>query len=94
MAYVFRLYIAGNNSNSINAIENVKKICAEILTEKFEIKVVDISKHPELALEDDIIATPTCVKVEPLPKQRIFGDFADKGMIGLFTEVFKSHLIA
>ena len=78
MHYLLKLYINGNTPNSVRALDNLKKICQEDLHTQYKIKVIDITKAPELAEEDKIIATPTLVKALPSPLRKIIGDLSDK----------------
>ena len=43
--------------------------------------IIDVSKDPEEAEKEGIIATPTLIKKYPLPHQRIIGDLSDKEML-------------
>jgi hypothetical protein len=60
--YVLRLYITGTTSQSTRAILNIRKICEKHLEGRYELKVVDISQHPSLAIGEQIIAAPTLIK--------------------------------
>ena len=65
--YILRLYITGSTSRSALAISNLKKICEEYLEGQYELQVIDLFKHPSLAKDEQIIATPTLIKKLPLP---------------------------
>jgi len=71
-----RLYIAGQTPNSIAAIVNLKKICAEKLRGKYRIEVVDLLEKPQLAKGDQIIAIPTLVRKLPQPVKKIIGNLS------------------
>jgi circadian clock protein KaiB len=83
--YVLRLYVAGINSISLRAIENLKKICEENLEGRYELEVIDIYQQPVLARGDQIIAVPTLIKQLPLPLRRFIGDLSqtEKILVGL-----------
>ena len=83
--YVLRLYIAGNNPRSQTAVENVKKICEEYLTGKYELEVVDIYQDQTKNPVDLVLAAPTLVKKLPLPLRKVIGDMTrkDKVLVGL-----------
>jgi circadian clock protein KaiB len=76
--YVLKLYVTGMTTRSINAVENIKQIVEEKLPGCYELEVIDIYQHPELAKNEHIIATPTLIKKFPLPMQNIIGDMSDK----------------
>jgi circadian clock protein KaiB len=83
--YVLRLYVTGTTPHSARAIVNIRKICEEHLHGRYELEVVDISKHPALAEGEQIIAAPTLVKELPLPLRRFIGDMSqtDRILVGL-----------
>ena len=84
-AYVLRLYVTGQTPRSILAIDNMRKICAEHLSERYTLEVIDIYQHPEACQEQQIIAAPTLIKVLPHPLRRIIGDLSntEKVLVGL-----------
>ena len=71
--YKFRLYIAGDAPNSAQAQDNLMMLCETYLPDKYEIEVVDVFKVPMLALKDNVLMTPTLLKLSPLPVRRIVG---------------------
>ena len=84
-AWNLRLYIAGRTPKSITAFENLKKICEEHLKGRYNIEVVDLVKHPQLAAGDQILAIPTLVRKLPQPLRKIVGDLRDteRALVGL-----------
>jgi circadian clock protein KaiB len=72
-----RLYVAGNAPNSIRAIENARAICAVHFPATHELEIVDLLEHPQRALADRIIVTPTLIRLSPLPAQRVIGNLSD-----------------
>lgn len=83
--YLLKLYVTGKTARSEAAIANLRKICEELLDGLYEIEVIDVLEHPELAEEEKILATPTVVRKLPEPVRRLIGDLsnADKVMLGL-----------
>jgi circadian clock protein KaiB len=73
-----RLYIAGSAPNSVRAVANARAICAEYFPSAHEMEIVDLLDYPLRALADEIIVTPTLLKLLPLPVQRVVGDLSDK----------------
>jgi circadian clock protein KaiB len=49
------------------------------------LKVIDIYQQPELARDNQIVATPTLVKEFPRPMRRFIGNLSNP--IGLFDEL-------
>jgi circadian clock protein KaiB len=80
-----RLYVAGETSKSIRAIDNLKRICAEHLEGRYAIEVIDLLEHPQLGAGDQILALPTLVRRLPEPIKKIIGDLSneDKVLVGL-----------
>jgi len=71
-----RLYVAGQSPRSSAAITNLRKICNEYLAGRYEVEIVDLVRHPELAKADQIVAIPTLVKKLPVPVRHIIGDLS------------------
>jgi circadian clock protein KaiB len=71
--YVLRLYVAGRSANSALALRNLTRFCELWLRGRYELRVIDVLKEPEAAAADGIVATPTLVKHEPAPPERVFG---------------------
>ncbi len=61
---------------SVKALANLTRICHEQLEDKCHMTVIDIEKSPQLAKENEIVATPTLVRAFPLPMQRVIGDLS------------------
>ena len=80
-----RLYVAGQSAKSQAALENLKKLCEENLPGQYQIEVVDLLVHPELAKSDQIIAIPTLVRKLPDPIRKVIGDLShkDRTLVGL-----------
>jgi circadian clock protein KaiB len=72
-----RLYVAGNAPNSLSAIANAKAICEGHPGLPYELEIVDLLKHPQRALSDRIIVTPTLLRLRPLPAGRVVGNLSD-----------------
>ena len=75
--YLLRLYVAGATPKSTQAIMNLKKICEEYLSGRYDLQVIDIYQQPVLAKGEQIIAVPTLIKKLPLPLRRFIGNMAD-----------------
>ena len=83
--YLLRLFVSGFTSRSQRAIANLTAICEDHIAGRYRIEVIDLHQSPSLAQDEQIIATPTLLKVRPLPPQRVIGDLsqADKVLHGL-----------
>lgn len=67
----FRLYIAGDTQNSVQARGNLSGICRDHLPGRHEIEIVDVLKEPKRALADGIFMTPTLIKLGPAPTKLV-----------------------
>ncbi len=85
LPYVLTLYVTGLTPASSRAIHNLKEICERHLAGRYQLEVVDIYQHPQLASGEQILAAPTLIKELPLPMRRIIGDLSntDRVLIGL-----------
>jgi circadian clock protein KaiB len=79
--YLLKLYVAGLNRMSSQAIKNIREICEEYLKGRYELAIVDIYQQPTLARGEQIIAAPTLIKKLPLPLKRLIGSMADKDKV-------------
>ena len=77
-AYSFRLYVTGETTLSREAEANLRALCKNRLVSNYEIEVVDVVERPDVAEEDQIIATPTVVRLAPPPSLRVIGDLSDQ----------------
>ena len=74
--YLLRLYVTGVTPASAKAIERVRSICEERLRGRYDLEVIDIYQLPALARDQQIVATPTLIKVLPAPLRRFIGDLS------------------
>jgi circadian clock protein KaiB len=79
--YVLRLYVTGMTPRSMEAFTRIKSICEEHLRGAYELEVIDIYQHPQLAKDEQIIAVPTLVKELPAPLRRFIGNLADEDRV-------------
>jgi circadian clock protein KaiB len=84
-----RLYITGQSPNSARALANLQALCQECFGEgQYELEVVDILLEPLRAVDDQIIVTPTLVKL-PLPSVQIVGDLSERDKVMLVLKIFR-----
>jgi circadian clock protein KaiB len=85
--YRLRLYVTGRTSNAQRALDNLRRICESELEGRYEIEVIDVLEHPQLAENEKILATPTLVKKLPEPVRKIIGDLSDRERVLLGLDV-------
>jgi circadian clock protein KaiB len=83
--YVLRLYVSGVSPKSVRAITNLKQICEEHLSGRYDLEVIDVYQQPALAAGEQIIAVPTLIKKLPAPLRRMIGDMtnAERVLFGM-----------
>jgi circadian clock protein KaiB len=79
--FELRLYIAGQTAKSLAAITNLRRICETYLTGQYRIEVIDLTKTPQLAAGDQILAVPTLVRRLPEPIKKIIGDLSNEARV-------------
>jgi circadian clock protein KaiB len=79
--YKIRLYVVGNTERSKKAIHDLSVLLEEDFKGEYSLEVINILEKPELAEEDQILATPTVVKLLPIPIRKVIGDLSDGGKI-------------
>lgn len=74
---ILQLYVSGMSPKSMQAIENITKICEEFLNDFYELEIIDLYKYPAKASEYNIIFSPCLIKRSPLPMKILVGIFSD-----------------
>jgi circadian clock protein KaiB len=75
--YILRLFVAGMGPKSVQAIDNIKRICEEYMPGKYQLEVIDIYQYPIFAKDGQIVAAPTLIKELPPPLRKLIGSMAD-----------------
>ena len=90
--YLLRLYVSRSTPKSKLAVVNIKRMCEEHLKGRYNLEVIDINDHAQLARDEQIVAVPTLIKRLPAPLQRLVGDMSDldKVLFGLDLKVRSS----
>ena len=84
--------MVGNNRKSQLAFDNLKEICYKYLAGKCHIEVIDLTKNPSLARENQIIAIPTLMR-KNYPGKRIVGDLSNQERVLEFLDLRISDLM-
>jgi circadian clock protein KaiB len=77
----FRLFIAGDTLNSVQALRNLTNLCIAHLPERHHIEVVDVFAEPTRALAEGILMTPAVVKLSPQPLRKIIGTLSNAQIV-------------
>ena len=81
LSYRFRLYVAGDGMNSVQAAANLAALCRTHLADRSVIEIVDVFKEPMRALEDGVFRTPTLLKLGPAPARKIVGTLSQTHIV-------------
>jgi circadian clock protein KaiB len=79
--FVFKLFVMGQSPRSQRAVANLRRLCDVELVDGYELDVIDVLERPQEAEDARILATPTLVKVLPLPARRVIGDLSDADQV-------------
>jgi circadian clock protein KaiB len=87
--YLLKLFITGQSPRSERAIANLRRICDEELKGQYEVVIIDTLERPQLAEEENVLATPMLIKQLPPPLRRIIGDLSDteQVLLGLDLQI-------
>lgn len=73
----YRLYVSMASPISLRAIANARRILQEAYPGTHLLTVLNIAEHVESARADQIIVSPTLLRLAPLPQRRFIGDLSD-----------------
>ncbi len=79
------MFVAGATERSRAAVLRVRQLCAVELAGGCQLEVIDIYQQPQMAHDNQIVATPTLLKEFPRPERRFIGNLAN--LVGLFVEL-------
>lgn len=79
--HVLRLYVAGSGVRSLQAVQNLKRLCEKELAGHYNLEVVDIYQEPRRAASDQIVAVPTLIKEAPGAVSRMIGDLSRTAVV-------------
>jgi circadian clock protein KaiB len=79
--YRLKLFVTGQTPRSRWAIKNLRRICEDVLENRYDLDIIDVLERPQLAEKEKVIATPTLIKELPRPSRRIIGDLSDSEKI-------------
>ena len=74
---ILQLFVSGMSPKSMEAIENIKRLCDTHLEGAFDLEIIDLYKNPEAATINQVVFSPSLIKQLPLPKKTLIGNFSD-----------------
>lgn len=84
-----RLYVTGMTPRSTAALATIKAICEEHLAGRYELEVIDMYQQPALAKDEQIVASPTLVRLLPAPIRRFIGNLSDRDRVLLALDLLR-----
>lgn len=79
--YAFRLYVTGASPNSARAITNLKEICELHLKDRYTLEIIDVYQQGTIAKDEQLVALPILIKLQPKPERRMIGDLSDTNKV-------------
>ncbi len=82
--YHFRLLMAGDDVESIQAKTNIETLIEQYCkdcTHNSILEVIDINEHPEQALANKAVVIPMLLMLEPRPQVTIIGSLRDTAKV-------------
>ncbi len=76
-----RLFVAGINPRSMCAIQALRQLCEEWIDHHYGLEIIDIYQQPALARQEQIVATPTLIRLAPQPKKILVGDLSQTAKV-------------
>jgi len=77
LLHEYRLYVTAGSPVSSRAVVNARRFFEARLPGTHRLAVLDIAAHVEQARLDQIVASPTLIRLSPLPRRRFIGDMSD-----------------
>lgn len=76
----FQILVAGKSNRNDDLVRNFEQACNhQLLPDSFELTIVDLSRNAGLAERHKILATPTIIRLRPLPEKRVIGNLSPEG---------------
>jgi circadian clock protein KaiB len=82
--------VTGSTPRSQLAVANLRRICEAELGAEYDLEIIDVLEHPQIAEDQRILATPTLVKQLPPPLRRVIGDLSDREKVLFGLELLPS----
>ena len=73
----YRLYVSATSPISTRAIANTRRFLDAHLPGRHRLEVLNIAEHLERARADQVVASPTLIRIAPLPPRRFIGDLSN-----------------
>lgn len=89
--FQFCLFVVGGRESSLQAIRQARALCNSLPEGcSYHLRVINVLEDPELAESCKVLATPTLMRLAPLPPRRVVGDFADSERVLWMLDVLQA----
>ena len=85
--YELTLFVNGASMPSARAVADIRALCDAHLHDRYELRVIDVHRDPELVSRRGVLAAPTLIKDLPLPKRVLVGDLSDTSRVLLALDI-------
>ncbi len=85
--YSYRIYVVGHRPSSRLAVAKLRELCEARVPGDYELEVIDVLHEPDRAEVARIMATPTVLKLAPLPRRRVIGDLSDHELAAIALDL-------
>ena len=75
--YFLKLYVRGSTQRSRAAIRGLHALLARLDGNDHRHEIINVLQDPDEAEDEDMLASPTLVRVWPPPRNRVVGDLSD-----------------
>ena len=79
--YYLKLYVKGSTERSEAAIGSLHALLARLDGDDHRHEIVDVLEIPEEVEDENMLASPTLVRMWPPPHNRVVGDLSDTGAV-------------
>jgi len=76
-----KVFVYGSVERYRHAVDVLRRVCQQSSPDAHHVEIIDVRKSPDLAEAYNVLATPTVLKTNPGPQQRLLGDFRDPDMV-------------
>lgn len=76
-----RLFVAGNEPNSIQAREVLFRLCDEYRQDRYEIKEVDVFDDYQAAIDHNVVMIPSLIAEAAPPVKIVVGSLSDEDKV-------------
>ena len=81
------IYVAGKTVKSLAALANLQRKCETHLAGQYRIETIDLTKTPQLAAGDQILAIPTLARRLPEPIKKIISNLSNEERVLIALDV-------